>query len=119
MSLPGQHTPVLRYFSPARMALVALTSDGLTLIRRIEDEDWKIAARKKQSPTFEEWLAIKKRNIAALPAWAVEVKELPSLEQLQDWLTDGICETPTGDQVEPDGQGPDGAPSWLRLLGFI
>ncbi|MCI0465892.1 MAG: hypothetical protein L0Y57_02630 [Beijerinckiaceae bacterium] len=45
MTLLDQHTPVLRNFSPARMALIALTSDGLTLIRRMEDEDWKIAAR--------------------------------------------------------------------------
>jgi hypothetical protein len=32
---------------------------------------------------------------------------------------DGICETPTGHRVEPDGIGPDGVPSWLRLFSLI
>jgi hypothetical protein len=43
----------------------------------------------------------------------------PSLAELEDWNNDGICESITGDTVEPDGHGPDGAPSWLLAMGMI
>jgi hypothetical protein len=36
---------------------------------------------------------------------------LPSMKQLEAWSYDS-----TGYDVEPDGEGPDGAPSWLRAL---
>jgi hypothetical protein len=39
MSLIEQYSPVLRYFSPTARALVTLTSEGVTLIRRIDDDD--------------------------------------------------------------------------------
>ncbi|HUZ92205.1 MAG TPA: hypothetical protein VMU78_09935 [Methylocella sp.] len=119
MSLLDQYTPVLRYFSPAKRALVTLTKEGATLIRRLEDDDWKIAARKKQALSYDEWIAIKRNNIAQLPAWALDVQDLPSLEDIETWVADGLCQTPTGHDVEPDGHGPDGVPSWLLLLGMI
>jgi hypothetical protein len=103
MSLIDQYSPILRYFSPSARALVALTSEGVTLIRRIDDEDWKV----------------KRQNIAQLPAWAHDIQDLPSLGDLEEWLSDGLCQTPTGYDVEPDGEGPDGVPSWLQLLGLI
>lgn len=40
--------------------------------------------------------------------------ETPSLEELENWLYDGVCETPDGDAVEPDH--PRG---WIRLIGLI
>ena len=43
----------------------------------------------------------------------------PSIEDLEDWSCDGICETVTGHITEPDGTGPDGSPSWLLALGYI
>ena len=43
----------------------------------------------------------------------------PDEEELEDMHSDGCCDTVTGDSVEPDGHGPDGAPSWLLALGFI
>jgi hypothetical protein len=119
MSLIDQYSPVLRYFSPTARALVTLTSEGVTLIRRIDDDDWKIRARKKESISYDEWIAIKRTDIAKLPAWALDIRDLPSLENLEEWLFDGLCQTPTGHDVEPDGEGPDGVPSWLRLLGLI
>jgi hypothetical protein len=119
MSIIDQYSPVLRYFSPSARALVPLTSEGITLIRRINDEDWKIRAHKKESLSYDEWIAIKRRGIAELPAWALDIQELPSLEDLEEWLSDGLCQTPTGHDVEPDGEGPDGVPSWLRVLGLI
>jgi hypothetical protein len=119
MSLIDHYSPVLSYFSPTAHALVTLTAEGVTLIRRIDDDDWKIRARKKEALSYDEWIAIKRRNIAQLPAWALDIQDLPSLEDLEEWLSDGLCQTPTGHDVEPDGEGPDGVPSWLRLLGLI
>lgn len=46
--------------------------------------------------------------------WQGEYYDQPSVEQLEEWLFDGGCETPAGDWVEPDA--PD---SWLSLLGLI
>ena len=43
---------------------------------------------------------------------------VPSDAQVQAWVFDGVCETPRGDTVEPDGFGPDRCPSWLWLLGI-
>jgi len=42
------------------------------------------------------------------------VYEVPSMEQIGEWVIDSVCETPEGDIVEPDH--PD---SWLSLLGLI
>lgn len=41
------------------------------------------------------------------------------MKQLEHWAYDSVCESVTGDDVEPDGEGPDGAPSWLRALCLI
>jgi len=44
----------------------------------------------------------------------------PSQSDLEGWVSDdGGCETVSGDWVEPDGWGPDGAPSWLLALRMI
>jgi hypothetical protein len=43
----------------------------------------------------------------------------PSMKSLENWSYDGICKTPTGARVEPDGHGPDGSPSWLLVFGMI
>lgn len=39
---------------------------------------------------------------------------VPSMEQIEEWVIDSVCETPEGDCVEPDL--PD---SWLSLLRLI
>jgi hypothetical protein len=39
---------------------------------------------------------------------------VPSMEQIEEWVIDSVCETPEGDCVEPDH--PD---SWLSLLRLI
>lgn len=43
----------------------------------------------------------------------------PSLATLERWSDSGVAKTPTGHKVEPDGIGPDGAPSWLLIMGLI
>ena len=45
--------------------------------------------------------------------------EPPSRNQVEEWVYDSVCPTPTGHEVEPDGYGPDGCPSWLLLMGLI
>ncbi len=43
----------------------------------------------------------------------------PTLEQLGEWVNDGIAETVLGNRTEPDGFDEYGAPSWLLVLGMI
>lgn len=43
----------------------------------------------------------------------------PSVKTMEKWLDDGVAKSVTGKRVEPDGTGPDGAPSWLIVLGMI
>ena len=47
------------------------------------------------------------------------VFKTPSIKTLEHQEWDGVCKTPAGKKVEPDGYDPDGFPSWLRILGVI
>lgn len=39
---------------------------------------------------------------------------------MKEWVYDSVCESVTGRHtVEPEGIGPDGAPSWLLAMGLI
>ena len=107
-----------RYFSIARGALISVRSNGVTLFLQIDD-DWKVLSRKKVDVLLAQWVANKKAALISMHRWQLEVKELPSMQELMAWNEDGICETPTGHRVEPDGTGPDGVPSWLRALRLI
>ena len=110
---------ITRFFSPSRRCLMAVMSDGTTLYRTIYS-GWKVALTKKKDVPLDVWKHGKLEKInQAIPKWAREVDHIPSLSTLQAWEADGICETPTGYQVEPDGHGPDGSPSWLLALGII
>ena len=107
-----------RYFSIARAALISVRSNGVTLCRQVDD-DWKVLSRKKAEYPLAQWVANKKATFNSLSDWQRVVEELPSMQELMAWDADGICETPTGHHVEPDGSGPDGVPSWLRALRLI
>ena len=107
-----------RYFSIARGALISVRSNGVTLCRQVDD-DWKVLSRKKVDVPLAQWVANKKAALISMERWQLEVEELPSMQELMAWNDDGICETPTGHRVEPDGTGPDGVPSWLRALRLI
>jgi hypothetical protein len=116
----SEHGPELaRWFDPARRLLMSAQADGTTYARGIGSADWALWRRKKAELPLEVWRAEKLRRVAELPAWCRAVKALPTVAQLERWSYDSICETPTGDRVEPDGTGPDGAPSWLIALGMI
>ncbi len=43
----------------------------------------------------------------------------PGKATVWKWMHNECCKTVTGKKVEPDGTGPDGSPSWLRVLGLI
>ena len=116
--LDANGTELHRYFSVARGALISVRSNGVTLCRQVDD-DWKVLSRKKVECSLAQWVANKKAALSSLSRWQLEVEELPSMQELMAWDEDGICETPTGHRVEPDGTGPDGVPSWLRALRLI
>ena len=46
--------------------------------------------------------------------WNSRWWEIPSMEQVEAWTLDSVCETPAGDIIEPDADG-----SWLRLLNLV
>lgn len=116
---PPPAAEFLRYFSLRYHGLMSCRNDGTVMILRLEDEDWKLFGRKKPEVALEDWIADSRKMVAALPAWCQKVTELPSLEKIEEWTFDGDVETPSGDTVDPDGVGPDGAPSWLRCLGMV
>jgi hypothetical protein len=112
---------VLEYFADRRgfgRGLVAICSDGTVLHRGVY-HGWKVAGRKKADVPYEQWIEGKRKFIETLPWWAKQIKTLPSRRTLEEWMTDSVCESVTGDTVEHDGHGPDGAPSWLLALGMI
>jgi len=117
--LSAHGTEIIRYFSPTRYALLSVRSDGHTLARTPYSDGWKLHRRKKADVQLADWQARKLAHANSLPAWCRAVTGMPSLRQLEEWASEGTCETPTGDTVETDGEGPDGAPSWLRALGLI
>lgn len=42
----------------------------------------------------------------------------PSLDQIFEWLSEGVCEATDGCQVEPDGTCPHGCKSWALEMGL-
>jgi hypothetical protein len=47
------------------------------------------------------------------------VLKTPSMKSLERWTEDSVCKSVFGAQVEPDGFGPHGEPSWLLAMGLI
>lgn len=48
-----------------------------------------------------------------------KIKAPPTIKTLEKWQNDGICKTPCGCTVEPDGTCHHGKPSWLMLVGVV
>ena len=43
----------------------------------------------------------------------------PTIEDLEEWISDAVAEATDGCIVEPDGYCEHGCPSWLIELGYI
>jgi len=43
----------------------------------------------------------------------------PTVDQLEEWMVDGVCEATDGCIVEPDGRCEHGHSSWMLRLGLI
>ena len=112
-------TDLFRFFDQKTGHMVSIRDDGTVNHASINDVKYRCVAKKKTDVPMEQWVAAKQAKYDALPEWTKKVKRLPSMASLERWSDDGVCMTPTGHKVEPDGNGPDGVPSWLRLLFFI
>ena len=51
--------------------------------------------------------------------WRGTEYDVPSLEQIEEWCADSVCEALDGCEVDPDGRCPHGAPAWLLALGLL
>ena len=111
-------TALFTYFSVRRRGLARYMSDGTILRRTPWQSGWRVYG-KTTPERIAKIVAEKEAWIAGRPAWLRDIRSLPPFRTLVAWEADGICETPTGHRVESDGTGPDGCPSWLRLLSFI
>ncbi len=116
--LSAHGSELFRYASERARGLMAVMSDGTILRRTPFSGGWKVYARKKAEVPLAAWTEQKKAFYDRLPEWA-KVSTIPSETTLQHWMFDGVAETTTGDDIEPDGRGADGAPSWLLVLGLI
>ncbi len=77
---------------------------------------WRLAARFDSRVLTEERI---RAGYDKMAEWKKQ-SSIPSRDQINRWLfDDAVCETPSGDMVEPDGIGPDGAPSWAKFFGMI
>lgn len=45
--------------------------------------------------------------------------EVPDMDTLEAWTSEGVCESVAGHNVEPDGFDVEESPSWLLALGLI
>lgn len=59
------------------------------------------------------------RPIGALSAARGLEIEQPDLDQLSEWVHDGVCDSILGERVEPDGIDEHGSPSWLLAMGML
>lgn len=118
--LSAHGTELYRYFSSKYRGLISVRSDGYALVR-YPGSNWKLKYRRKAGTSLEDWRALWAGVYDRLPEWKRQVTHLPSLEDLQHWTFDSICETTTGEMLEPDyrGNGADIGPSWLIALGYL
>lgn len=107
-----------RYFSTRYRALISVRADGVVLYRT-SFAGWRVLTRKKADAPLARWRESREKLYNGLVEWKRAVRTIPSQATLERWDADGICETPTGERVEPDGTGRDGVPSWLVVLGMI
>ncbi len=109
----------LRYFSPAKRALVSCRTDGTVWTSTYTHPEFRHTGTKKAEIPLAEWMERKRIALGGMPRWCAKVKSLPTPAQMEKWNEDGMCKSVDGYRVELDGTSPDGAPSWFLALGLI
>lgn len=108
-----------RFFSRRRSALYSLRADGSIWCKRLY-HGWRIANPIPTPEGIPDRLALFEKIAASGQPWQRRVEDIPTMSDLERQLHDDCSmETPTGYTVEPDGTGPDGVPSWLRVFGMV
>lgn len=59
------------------------------------------------------------RQAMGVSIWPEPTVAEPTLEALEEWCMDTLCEATDGCVVEHDGRCPHGHPSWFLRLGMI
>jgi len=120
MAKISAHGKIVFQFLASNGTLVAYCEDKVTLYRSPYLGGWKIRGKIKADRTVEQAAGNTRRIYCEKgQTWRLNVKRMPSVRTLEKWASEGVCETVTGEIVEPDGIGRDGAPSWLRALCMI
>lgn len=115
---------------PGKQIASCFQKNSLSSIRDIgeiwkmpfDTKDWQRVLQKKPDFDLERWIDLKMAKIYNITPWYLrDLKEddIPTQEQLQVWAMEGVCDSVTGYTVEPDGHGPDGAPSWLLVFEIL
>lgn len=108
-----------RFFSRRRRALISLRDDGSVFTKTLT-EGWTQRTEPATADQLDARLTKLDQWCQSVSGWPRHVQDIPTLDDLEQQLRDdGAVETPTGASVEPDGIGPDGVPSWLRVFGLI
>jgi hypothetical protein len=98
---------------------VSYRADGAVYVREAMS-----AWRRTRAPAETEAIKIERfaraaTTISLMPAWARTITDLPTEAEISSWVIDAVVEATDGEEVEPDGYSPDGAPSWLLALGLV
>jgi hypothetical protein len=108
-----------RFFSIKLHRLISYREDGAVYVREIGSDWVRTRAPAETVAGRVERFARAANAITNLPAWARSITDLPTMTEIERWSTDSVVEATDGEEVEPDGYSPDGAPSWLLALGMI
>jgi len=108
-----------RFFSIKLHRLISYREDGAVYVREIGSDWVRTRAPAETIAVRVERFARAANAITNLLAWARSITDLPTMTEIERWSTDSVVEATDGEEVEPDGHSPDGAPSWLLALGMI
>lgn len=61
---------------------------------------------------------VKRMHVTKLHYYFNEFEKV-TMEELQEAVNDGVCQSICGETVEPDGYDEHGSPSWLLAMGLI
>ena len=109
---------LFRYVSAQKQGLISVRDDGNTYRKQL-GTDWVLHLTKKSDVTLKDWLDGKKIFLSKLLPWQLGEVDFPTQSVVERWILDGVCESVTGERVEPDGYSYDGAPSWLLVFGLL